>query len=141
LTDVHHLEDKTDRSAQLYAAWSEQVRMFRTSVALYQEAVARRRHMATLSEARPRTMIVTQLRPAPVALPAPVELTPRQLEIAELIARGFTNQQIADELVVTRGTVANHVQHMLTRLALRSRTQIAVWFTERTPTGARRVAL
>ncbi len=54
-------------------------------------------------------------------------LTPRQLEIARLIARGSTNAEIAEKLVVTRGTAANHVAQILNRLGLKSRTQVAVW--------------
>jgi DNA-binding NarL/FixJ family response regulator len=48
-----------------------------------------------------------------------------------MIARGLTNQGIADELVLTPGTVANHVEHILTKLGFRSRAQIAVWAVER----------
>jgi predicted ATPase/DNA-binding CsgD family transcriptional regulator len=59
-----------------------------------------------------------------------VRLTRREQEVATLIARGFTNQQIADELVITPGTAANHVEHILTKLDFRSRTQIAAWAIE-----------
>ncbi len=58
-------------------------------------------------------------------------LTPRQREIAALIAAGLSNERIAEELVITRGTVANHVQHILAELGLGNRTQIAVWAIER----------
>jgi DNA-binding CsgD family transcriptional regulator len=54
-------------------------------------------------------------------------LTPREREVAVLIARGLTNTQIAEALVITRGTAANHVAHILGRLGLRSRTQVAIW--------------
>jgi DNA-binding NarL/FixJ family response regulator len=54
-------------------------------------------------------------------------LSPREWDVAELIAQGYTNQQIATQLVLTPGTVANHVAHILTKLDLQSRTQIAVW--------------
>ncbi|MFN8633241.1 MAG: tetratricopeptide repeat protein [Chloroflexota bacterium] len=54
-------------------------------------------------------------------------LTPREVEVAALVARGFTNRQIADELVIAEGTAANHVKHILTRLVLDSRVQIATW--------------
>jgi DNA-binding CsgD family transcriptional regulator len=57
-------------------------------------------------------------------------LTPRQREIAALIASGLTNEQIADRLVLTPGTVANHVQHILQRLGAGRRTQIAAWIVE-----------
>ena len=62
-----------------------------------------------------------------VRSPGREALTMRQREIARLVARGYTNQQIATELVLTPGTVANHVAHILTKLDLQSRTQIAVW--------------
>ena len=58
-------------------------------------------------------------------------LTGRQREIAVQIALGLTNRQIAEKLVITPGTVANHVEHILTRLDFRCRAQIAVWAVER----------
>ena len=58
-------------------------------------------------------------------------LTPRQREVAGLVAAGFTNAEIARRLVLTPGTVANHVEHILRRLGLRSRTQVGVWAAER----------
>jgi DNA-binding NarL/FixJ family response regulator len=42
-----------------------------------------------------------------------------------LIARGYTNQQIAETLVLTRGTVANHVAHILGKVGVTNRTQVA----------------
>ena len=62
-------------------------------------------------------------------LPTPVVLTRRQRQIATLIARGFSNEDIANALVLTSGTVANHVAAMLGRLGLNSRGQIAAWAT------------
>jgi DNA-binding CsgD family transcriptional regulator len=57
-------------------------------------------------------------------------LTDRQREIAIEIALGLTNRQIAEKLVITPGTVANHVEHILTRLDFRCRAQVAVWAVE-----------
>jgi DNA-binding NarL/FixJ family response regulator len=57
-------------------------------------------------------------------------ITRRQREVAVLIARGLSNAEIAQQLVLTPGTVANHVEAILRRLALRSRTSIAVWAVE-----------
>src|SRR3712207_2413500 len=57
-------------------------------------------------------------------------LTRRQREIAALVARGYTNGQIANDLVLTNGSVANHIQHMLQRLGVSSRAQIAAWAVE-----------
>jgi len=59
-----------------------------------------------------------------------VDLTPRQREIARLIASGRTNRQIAQELVLTTGTVANHVAQILDRLGLDNRVQLAAWAIE-----------
>jgi NarL family two-component system response regulator LiaR len=55
------------------------------------------------------------------------ELTEREMEVLTLIARGFTNQKIADELVISRGTVKGHVSNILSKLHLTDRTQAAVY--------------
>ena len=57
----------------------------------------------------------------------PSTLTPREREIAALIARGLGNRAIADELVISQATVARHVANMLTKLGFSSRAQIAAW--------------
>jgi DNA-binding CsgD family transcriptional regulator len=58
-------------------------------------------------------------------------LTARQQAVAGLIAAGASNTEIAEQLVITPGTVANHVEHILSRLGFKSRSQIAVWAAER----------
>lgn len=55
------------------------------------------------------------------------ELTAREVEILTLIARGFTNQKIADDLVISVGTVKGHVSNILSKLHLADRTQAAVY--------------
>ena len=57
-------------------------------------------------------------------------LTSRQREVATLIARGLTNRQIATELVITEGTVALHVKHVLRGLGFTCRAQIAAWVVQ-----------
>ena len=57
-------------------------------------------------------------------------LTPREREVAALVARGLTNQQIADQLVIAKRTAANHVEHILEKLGFHSRVQIASWVSE-----------
>ena len=64
---------------------------------------------------------------APVSSPAPDSLTDRELEVLRLIARGATNREIAAQLVVSEGTVKNHVSNILSRLSLRDRTQAAIY--------------
>jgi DNA-binding CsgD family transcriptional regulator len=54
-------------------------------------------------------------------------LTTREQEVAALIGRGLTNRQIGEQLVITEGTVASHVVHILNKLAFGSRAQVAVW--------------
>jgi LuxR family maltose regulon positive regulatory protein len=54
-------------------------------------------------------------------------LTPREREVAVLVARGLTNRQIADELVISERTAETHVQHILGKLDLSSRAQLAAW--------------
>ena len=60
-------------------------------------------------------------------------LTPRELEVAHLVAEGYTDRQIAEALFITAGTVGTHVHHILQKLNLTSRTQVAVWLTSRDP--------
>jgi two-component system OmpR family sensor kinase len=58
-------------------------------------------------------------------------LTRRQQDVAICLAEGLSNAQIAQRLTITEGTVANHVESILRRLGLESRTQVAVWAVER----------
>jgi DNA-binding CsgD family transcriptional regulator len=54
-------------------------------------------------------------------------LTPRELDVARLIGRGHSNRQIAEELVITVGTAGVHVEHILRKLDMQSRHQVADW--------------
>ncbi|GGX63313.1 DNA-binding response regulator [Streptomyces fructofermentans] len=68
----------------------------------------------------------------PPPLPAPTPgsgspaLSPREIDILRLVARGRTNREIAGELYLSEGTVKNHVSRILGRLRLRDRTQAAL---------------
>jgi len=55
------------------------------------------------------------------------ELTERELDVLKLIASGFSNSQIAEELVISENTVKGHVSNILSKLHLGDRTQAAVF--------------
>jgi DNA-binding NarL/FixJ family response regulator len=61
---------------------------------------------------------------------AATPLTPREREVAVLIAQGMSNREIATRLVVAERTAEGHVQSILNKLGVSSRTQIAVWAVE-----------
>jgi DNA-binding NarL/FixJ family response regulator len=63
---------------------------------------------------------------APTPTPALAELTDREQEVFALIARGFSNSEIADHLVVSGTTVKTHVARVLSKLNLRDRVQAVV---------------
>ncbi|MGW9157079.1 ATP-binding protein [Microbacterium sp. NPDC055665] len=62
------------------------------------------------------------------SLDAP-QLTAREWEVASLIAEGLSNQSIAQRLVLSVRTVHGHVQRVLTKLNMTSRTQVAAWYS------------
>jgi predicted ATPase/DNA-binding CsgD family transcriptional regulator len=57
-------------------------------------------------------------------------LTPRESEVASLVARGLTNRDIAAQLFLSVRTVEVHVDHILTKLGFHTRTQLAAWAIE-----------
>ncbi|MGD8403500.1 MAG: response regulator transcription factor [Anaerolineales bacterium] len=66
------------------------------------------------------------------------ELTTREMEILELIGQGFTNQEIANRLVIELGTVKNHVHNILQKMNANTRQEAAAnWVIVRTETDFR----
>jgi DNA-binding CsgD family transcriptional regulator len=61
---------------------------------------------------------------------APRLLSAREQEVAVLVARGYSNRQIGEALVISNRTAGNHVEHILNKLGLQSRAQLARWATE-----------
>ncbi|MFJ7150157.1 ATP-binding protein [Streptomyces sp. NPDC100445] len=62
-------------------------------------------------------------------------LTGREFMVAELVADGLTNRQIAESLGLSTHTVATHLDKVRDKLGMRSRTQIALWVAARTKAG------
>jgi DNA-binding CsgD family transcriptional regulator len=89
------------------------------------------RHGATMGAGDILTYALTE---APEPLHAADEyLTDREYEIAGHVARGMTNREIADRLVLSHRTVEGHVSRVLTKLGFSRRAQLAAWM-ERTRT-------
>jgi DNA-binding NarL/FixJ family response regulator len=96
------------------------VRIVAAGEALLAPSVTRR--LIAEFAARPRSE-----RPRPAALNA---LTPRETDVLRLIARGFSNQEIATDLVVAEQTVKSHIGRILAKLNLRDRAQAVVFAYE-----------
>jgi non-specific serine/threonine protein kinase len=64
------------------------------------------------------------------ASPDSSPLSAREREVARLLARGFSNREIAQQLVISERTSEAHVAHILTKLGLSTRLQIALWASE-----------
>ena len=69
-----------------------------------------------------------QEKPRKPAVSEGAPLTPRELQVARLIAAGRSNKDIAAELVISQRTAENHVEHILTKLGFSSRAEVAAWF-------------
>ena len=63
------------------------------------------------------------------------KISPREMEVLQLIARGLGNREIADQLFISERTVKTHVTHLLEKLQLRDRTQLAIYALENKLTG------
>ncbi|MEU9834488.1 response regulator transcription factor [Streptosporangium sp. NPDC048047] len=71
--------------------------------------------------------LVAELRRSTTpALPDQERLSVREAQVARLISTGATNRQIADRLLITEGTVKNHVTNLLRKYGLRDRTRLAL---------------
>ncbi|MGE5658404.1 MAG: helix-turn-helix domain-containing protein [Actinomycetota bacterium] len=57
----------------------------------------------------------------------PVALSDRELQVVELVAAGLTNQEIAEELEISKRTVDNHISNILTKTATDNRVALVRW--------------
>jgi DNA-binding NarL/FixJ family response regulator len=83
------------------------------------------RHLAS------KTAQPVERPPAPeggdsASTPPPNTLTPRELEVLRLLVQGKTNQEIAEDLLISRATAKVHVQHIIAKLGVSDRTQAIV---------------
>jgi DNA-binding CsgD family transcriptional regulator len=76
-------------------------------------------------------------RPTNVPRSRPDPLTRREREVVVLLARALSNQEIAAELTISPATARTHVDHVLAKLGLHSRAQVAVWASQRWLSGMR----
>ncbi len=90
---------------------------------------------ALLAPAITHTVIAEYIR-RPPATPEPeppavlAQLTPREREILDLLARGLSNPEISSQLVISEATTKTHVAHILQKLNLRDRIQAVIYAYE-----------
>ena len=65
-----------------------------------------------------------------IQVPNNVELTPTELKVVQLVAKGMANREIAQQLNVSQRTIESHVSNMLNKTSLNNRTELARWAIE-----------
>lgn len=90
------------------------------------EAAWQRGHTTPLDDLLAELLPEGHVAEAPLPV-ATALLTRRETEVAALLARGLTNRQIGDALVIAEGTAEKHVANIMAKLDVTSRAQVAVW--------------
>ena len=89
---------------------------------------------ALLAPAVTRAVIAEFARQGPASAPTPplalIDLTPREQEVLDLLARGLSNPEICERLVISEATAKTHVAHILQKLGLRDRVQVVIYAYE-----------
>ena len=71
------------------------------------------------------SQFITSISPLSVSLSSGI--TERERNVLKLVADGHSNTEIAEELIISQNTVKNHIASLLSKLAVKDRTQIAVF--------------
>jgi LuxR family transcriptional regulator, maltose regulon positive regulatory protein len=129
-TEAEALAAEAFRVVETTGAFDCLVAAMRGSPALLETLLRSDQHLSTLTGilresndsklAQSAGLTIHSARRGPVG-----RLTARELEVARLVARGYTNQLIADTLYISPSTVKVHVRHILEKLGARSRAELA----------------
>ncbi len=84
-----------------------------------------------LDQARALSFALEEVRATPPAAALPV--SPRELEVAAFVAKGYANRDIAERLFLSPRTVETHIQHLMDKLGVGSRAEIAAWHAREAP--------
>ena len=102
----------------------------RSATGLLPEAVRAALNGNALISPEVTVRLLERLRPRMAYAQPAAPLTDREQEIASLVARGLSNDEIAHLLVISVGTVKTHVAHVIAKLGVQSRVGVAAWAWE-----------
>jgi DNA-binding NarL/FixJ family response regulator len=122
---VYHLLQREDQAQREFAAARHLIQELATTI---DDISLRERFLHTALDLLPKEKPPL---PREVAKQAFGGLTPREREVAALIAQGKTSREMADLLVVSERTAEVHVSNILGKLGFTSRAQIAAWVVEK----------
>lgn len=117
----------SSRERDLVAAIKAGARGYILKSAEAEQVVDAIRRIAAGEAILPPTLSARVLDELVSPTPTPGKLTPREIDVLQLVARGLGNKEIAVELSISAHTVKSHVRHILGKLSLRSRTEAAAY--------------
>jgi non-specific serine/threonine protein kinase len=89
-----------------------------------------RKRAAEMRERASGILRIFGVAPETGSTPSEAQLSRREQEVAELVARGLSNAAVARQLYLSPATVASHISHILEKLGFSSRVEIAAWVVE-----------